>query len=359
MTSSQFGDTRLLLVHARSAFRDEGIVVENNMPFSDGESMFIFNGELRGVRIQSEGRIGAEKIYNYIRRFDKGDLVRRHDKAVDIINKRSSYVRAMNIILSDGEQSCLSSSYSEDPEYFQMYRKQDADIDWYAHGLSMAKRTGRPSTTHTTSTTHYDADKNRRRRADQPRSHHRRPRDLEQPFIIVHGANVLRDQLAERLGMEKTVLTSVSGYSSVFSDQAALDVIMMSYSGLRNKQIVELCQRNGINAVGLTGLDGRLVQGERNKGIRVRENGKTLIKRDLSGKPRQINTALLTLLLDNGYCPVLTIPIVDENGFAINSENDDIVAQLAQALDIDSVVQLIEAPGFLDDPTDESSLVAK
>jgi acetylglutamate/LysW-gamma-L-alpha-aminoadipate kinase len=183
--------------------------------------------------------------------------------------------------------------------------------------------------------------------------------ELEQPCIIVHGANVLRDQLAKRLGMEKTVLTSVSGYSSVFSDQAALDVIMMSYSGLRNKQIVELCQRNGINAVGLTGLDGRLVQGERNKGIRVRENGKTLIKRDLSGKPRQINTALLTLLLDNGYCPVLTIPIVDENGFAINSENDDIIVQIARALNIESVVQLIEAPGFLDDPADESSLVAK
>jgi len=180
---------------------------------------------------------------------------------------------------------------------------------------------------------------------------------LEQPFVIVHGANVLRDQLAQQLGKEKTVLTSVSGYASVFSDQDALDVIMMSYSGLRNKQIVELCQRNNINAVGLTGLDGRLVQGERNKGIRVRENGKTLIKRDLSGKPRSINNQLLMLLLDNGYCPVLTIPIVDENGFAINSENDDIVVRIASALDIDTVIQLIEAPGFLDDPADETSLV--
>lgn len=180
---------------------------------------------------------------------------------------------------------------------------------------------------------------------------------LEQPFVIVHGANVLRDQLAQQLGKEKTVLTSVSGYSSVFSDQDAIDVIMMSYSGLRNKQIVELCQRNDINAVGLSGLDGRLVQGERNKGIRVRESGKTLIKRDLSGKPRSINSQLLTLLLENGYCPVLTIPIADENGFAINSENDDIVVQIASALDIDTVIQLIEAPGFLDDPADETSLV--
>ena len=181
--------------------------------------------------------------------------------------------------------------------------------------------------------------------------------EQRQPSIIVHGANVLRDQLAARLGLEKTVLTSISGYSSVFSDQDAIDVILMSYSGLRNKQIVELCQRHDIDAVGLTGLDGRLVQGERNKGIRVRENGKTLIKRDLSGKPRAINTQLLGLLLDNGYCPVLTIPIVDEKGFAINSENDDIVVQLATGFDIDTVVQLIEAPGFLDDPADEDSLV--
>jgi predicted glutamine amidotransferase len=125
----QFGETRLLLVHARSAFRDEGIAVENNMPFSDGQSVFIFNGELRGVRIQSEGRIGAEKIYNYIRRFDKGDLYAATSRAVDIINKRSSYVRALNLVLSDGEQSCLSSGYSEDPEYFQMYRKQGNDMD--------------------------------------------------------------------------------------------------------------------------------------------------------------------------------------------------------------------------------------
>ena len=177
------------------------------------------------------------------------------------------------------------------------------------------------------------------------------------PFIIVHGANVLRDQIANKMGYEKTVLTSASGYTSVFSDQNAIDSILMSYSGLRNKRIVELCQQQGINAVGLTGLDGRLIQGERNKGIRVRENGKTLIKRDFSGKPRSVNTGLLKLLLDNGYSPVLTIPIADENGFAINSENDDIVAKVANALEIETVIQLIEAPGILDNPDDENSLV--
>ncbi len=125
---SRFGKTSLLLAHARSAFRDEGIIVENNMPFSDGKSVFIFNGELRGVKIKSEGRIGAEKIYNYIRRFDNGDQKAALGKAVGIIKKRSSYVRAMNIIMSDGQQHSLSISYSEDPDYFQMHEKQADNI---------------------------------------------------------------------------------------------------------------------------------------------------------------------------------------------------------------------------------------
>jgi len=119
---SGFPETTLLLVHARSAFRDEGIAIENNMPFSDGDSVFIFNGELRGVKIKSEGRIGAEKIYNYIHRMDKGDKQAALAKSVSIIDKRTSYIRAMNILFSDGESSVVSSTYNENPDYFQMHR---------------------------------------------------------------------------------------------------------------------------------------------------------------------------------------------------------------------------------------------
>ena len=70
----QFPASRLFLVHARSAYRDEGIVVENNMPFYDEDAVFIFNGELHGVRIKEEGRIGAEKIFRVIKRFYRSDL---------------------------------------------------------------------------------------------------------------------------------------------------------------------------------------------------------------------------------------------------------------------------------------------
>ena len=182
-------------------------------------------------------------------------------------------------------------------------------------------------------------------------------KDLDEKLIIVHGANALRDEIAEKLGNPKKVLTSASGYSSVMTDKDSLDIMMMAYSGLKNKRIVELCHQSGINAIGLSGIDGKVVQGRRNKGIRVRENGKLRMIRDFSGKPKSINTDLLHLLIDNGYTPVLTVPLIDENNFAINSENDDIVALLKESLNAEKVIQLIEAPGFLSDPKDPESLV--
>ena len=181
--------------------------------------------------------------------------------------------------------------------------------------------------------------------------------ELDLPCVIVAGANALRDDLAERLGTPKKILTSTSGYTSVYSDEDAIDVILMAYAGLRGKRLVELCQRHGINAVGLSGIDGRLVEGRRNRGIRIREGGKNLIKRDFSGKPQRVNAGLLGLLLEHGYTPVISIPIIDERSTAINSENDDIVNVLQEALGARRIFQLIEAAGFLDDPDDPSSVV--
>ena len=97
---------------------------------------------------------------------------------------------------------------------------------------------------------------------------------LDTPCVVVLGANAVRDDLAARLGSPRRTLTSVSGYTSVFSDETALDVIMMAYSGLRSKRFVELCQCRGVDAIGLSGIDGRMVEGKRNRGIRVREGGR-------------------------------------------------------------------------------------
>ena len=175
--------------------------------------------------------------------------------------------------------------------------------------------------------------------------------------IVIHGANAYRDRLALSLGIRKKTVTSVSGYGSVLSDESMIDLMMMAYAGLRNKRIVEFCQRHGLNAVGLSGLDGRTVQGKRNAGIRVREGGKMLLLRDFSGKPQSVNESLLRLLLDGGYTPVLCVPIADETGAAINSENDDILNVLQNAFRAEKIFQFIEAPGFLERKEDPESLV--
>ncbi|MHA2099327.1 MAG: amino acid kinase family protein [Candidatus Kariarchaeaceae archaeon] len=174
---------------------------------------------------------------------------------------------------------------------------------------------------------------------------------IEDSVIIVHGANYYRDQLLEKIGVQKEILTSVKGYSSVNSTPDILDAMMMTYSGLRNKRIVEIFHQKRINAIGLSGIDGGLIRGTRNKGIRVIENGKKKMKRDLSGKAKSINGPLLKTLLSKGYTPIITMPILDENNIAINSENDDLVGLLAKELNPSIIYLLIEEEGYIDKTT--------
>jgi len=125
---SRFGQTTLLVAHARSAFEDRDIVVENNMPFFDGRTVYIFNGELRGVKIRAEGRIGAEKIFNFIRRFDSGDTRQALEKAVAIIKKRTRAIRGMNIIMVNAAGIFVSSHFTEDEDYFTMRYREEGDL---------------------------------------------------------------------------------------------------------------------------------------------------------------------------------------------------------------------------------------
>jgi glutamine amidotransferase len=79
------------------------------------------------VKIREEGRIGAEKIFNYIKRFDRGDTLKAMRKALGILKKRSRYVRGMNIIMVNDEGIYVSSFFSEDEAYFTMHYREGAD----------------------------------------------------------------------------------------------------------------------------------------------------------------------------------------------------------------------------------------
>ena len=111
---SRFGRTTLLLAHARSAFRNEGLDVANNMPFISGREVFIFNGEMRGVRIQAGGRIGAEKLFHFLERFGGNHQGQGLAKALAIVKRRSRYIRAMNFVLAHPEALYVHACFSED-----------------------------------------------------------------------------------------------------------------------------------------------------------------------------------------------------------------------------------------------------
>ncbi len=176
--------------------------------------------------------------------------------------------------------------------------------------------------------------------------------------ILIHGASSLRDETALKMGFKTEKITSVSGVESVKTDKNAMDMIMMAYSGLVNKRIVEKLQKLNVNAVGLSGIDGALLRADRKKAIKSKQNGKIkVIKDDLSGKVHSCNTKLLNLLLDNDYTPVICIPVLSEEGQAINTDNDTMTAVIAKEMKIDTVVYFSDVPGLLKNFPDENSLI--
>ena len=96
------------------------------MPFGDDRQVFIFNGELQGVKIRENGRIGAEKVFNFIQRFDRGDMESAIRQGVGHLVRKTRYTRAMNLIIARREGVWLSTLFNENPDYFQMYEKKTA-----------------------------------------------------------------------------------------------------------------------------------------------------------------------------------------------------------------------------------------
>jgi acetylglutamate/LysW-gamma-L-alpha-aminoadipate kinase len=176
--------------------------------------------------------------------------------------------------------------------------------------------------------------------------------------VLVHGASGETNLLAERLGKPPRFVTSVSGIESRYTDRETLEIFEMAYCGKGNKALVEAFQTRGVNAVGLSGLDGRIFEGKRKDTITILEGGKRKVLRgDYTGKVERVNVGLLTLLLDHGYLPVLCPPAASYEGEAVNVDGDTAAAMLAAALKAHEFVMLSNVPGLLRDITDPASLI--
>jgi len=179
-----------------------------------------------------------------------------------------------------------------------------------------------------------------------------------EPLVLVHGASDELNQISTRLGKPPRMVTSPSGFTSRYTDWDTLDIFAMVYCGKVNTRIVEKLQQLGVNSVGLSGVDGRLLEGKRKSRVRIVENGrKMVLKNDYTGRVEQANVSLIHLLLDNGYLPVISPPAISYEGEAINVDGDRAAAVLANALGADRLLILSNTPGFLKDLNDEESLI--
>ena len=167
-------------------------------------------------------------------------------------------------------------------------------------------------------------------------------------LIFVHGGSVEANSLGESLGTPPKMITSPSGYTSRYTDRKTLEIFLMAVNGKVNSLLTERLQMLGINAFGLCGLDGRLIQATRKDAIQSIENGKRKIVRDdYTGKIERVDGRLLLLLLDGGYLPLIAPVAVSEKGEALNVDADRAAAMVASALQADTLLLLTAVPGLM------------
>lgn len=176
--------------------------------------------------------------------------------------------------------------------------------------------------------------------------------------VLVHGGSHETNVISTKLGHPPRFVTSVSGYVSRYTDRETLEIFVMVTAGRINKSLVERLQRLGINAIGLSGLDGRLLEAKRKSVLRIVENGKRKVLRgDYSGRIEGVNDSLLRALLQGGYVPVVAPVAISYDGEALNVDGDRVASAVSAAMKAQTLVILSNVPGLLRDLSDQSSLV--
>jgi acetylglutamate/LysW-gamma-L-alpha-aminoadipate kinase len=176
--------------------------------------------------------------------------------------------------------------------------------------------------------------------------------------VLVHGGSYQTNVISEKLGHPPRFVTSVSGHVSRYTDRETLEIFAMVVAGRVNKLLVERLQGLGVNALGLSGPDGRLLVGRRKSSLKIVENGKRKVLRgEWSGVIQQVNVSLLRLLLDRGYTPVIAPLAISHEGEMVNVDGDRAAAAVAAALQAETLVLLSNVPGLLRDFPDEDTLI--
>ncbi len=174
---------------------------------------------------------------------------------------------------------------------------------------------------------------------------------------VIHGGGKQLSELAQKLGMAQTVIEGRR-----VTDDDTLELAKMIFAGKINTDILSALRFRGISAVGLSGVDGNIIQAQKRPPREIL-NRQTGISETVDfgnvGDILAINVSLLSLLLDANYLPVVSSLGADSQGSVFNINADTIAAEIAVNLKAEKLVLLSDVNGIYLDQNDETSKLSR
>ena len=159
--------------------------------------------------------------------------------------------------------------------------------------------------------------------------------------VLVHGGGPEINELMDRLGKKPEFIDGLR-----VTDKETVDIVQMVLAGKINKSLVGLLGAKGGRAVGLSGIDDRLIT------ARCKD-----AKLGFVGEVTKINTVPVTDLMEKGYIPVISTVGCGEDGTVYNINGDTAAACIAGALGAERLILMTDIAGILRDPKDPSTLI--
>ncbi|HEY0049170.1 MAG TPA: acetylglutamate kinase [Pyrinomonadaceae bacterium] len=176
-------------------------------------------------------------------------------------------------------------------------------------------------------------------------------------LCVVHGGGKQLSQLAAKLGVVQTVIEGRR-----VTDDDTLELAKMIFAGKINTDILAALRNRGIEAVGLSGIDGDVVKAVRRppKEITNKQTGATeTIDFGHVGDVVEINSRLLHLLLENDYLPVISSLGADDEGRVFNINADTIASEIAVQLNAEKLVLLSDVNGIYTDAANPETKLSR
>ena len=159
--------------------------------------------------------------------------------------------------------------------------------------------------------------------------------------VLVHGGGPEISETMQRLGKKAEFVDGLR-----VTDQETVDIVQMVLAGKINKTLVNLLQMNGGKAMGISGMDGRLIE------ARIKDERLGYV-----GDVVHVNIEPVTDLLEKGYIPVISTIGCDRDGNTYNINGDTAAAHIAGALGAERLIMLTDIAGILRDRNDPASLI--